>query len=300
MSQMSEGRSTTYLGIIFMTITWILYAVMNALVKSTYQFAAPPVALFFQHFIPLLITAPLLLRGGVKALYSTRPRLLFLRALVGTSSFYCMFCALSHLPLTNCVVLQNTAPLFVPLISLIGWRKKSPWPIWAALALGFSGVLLVFPPQSQGFNAGTILGLLAGLTSGLAMFVLRALAQEPPLRIMFYFFLAGSLATFPLAAPHLSTLPLESLKYYVSLGSVFVIAQFVYMHSLRHCCPSISAPFSYSAVLGAGLIDLIVWNRFPSLSSAIGMLCVVAGGVTVLLQLRAAGKSKTPVADSAA
>ncbi len=269
-----------------MATTWSIYAVMSALAKHTYQFAPPTVSFFFQNFVALLIVTPLLLRGGWGSLKSKQPQLLFWRGIGGAASFYCFFHSLGTLPLTNCTVLGCTSPLFVPLILLAIWKRTSPWQVWGSLLLGFSGILLVFPPQSQSFNESTLIGLLGGLGTALVMFVIRALSTEPYLRVMFYYFLIASIAAFPFAMPHLGSLPAFTWPIYISIGCLFAIAQTAYTHSLRNACPSVSAPFSYVFILTAVLIDCITWQKFPTLQNCVGIGLVIGGGVMILMNLK--------------
>jgi drug/metabolite transporter (DMT)-like permease len=282
---MHFSSRSSYLGIALMATTWSIYAIMSALAKYTYQFAPPTVSFFFQNFIAALVITPFLLRGGWSALKSKQPLRLFWRGIGGAASFYCFFKALETLPLTDCTVLNCTSPLFVPLILFAVWKRTSSWQVWVSLLLGFSGTLFVFPPQSQSFNESTLIGLLGGLGTALVMFILRSLANEPYLRVMFYYFLIGSIVSFPFALAHFGSLPAFTLPIYILIGALFALAQVAYTLSLRMVCPSISAPFCYIFILASVLIDCIVWQRLPSLQNCIGIALVIAGGGLVLVKL---------------
>ncbi len=277
---------SNHLGISLMTATWSIYALMSALAKQTYIYAPPSVSFFFQNAVALVIIAPFLLKDGLGALKSSRPALLFWRGAGGAASFYCFFYALGSLPLTDCTLLNCTSPLFVPFILLIVWKRTSSLQIWGSLLLGFLGILIVFPPESQSVNVSSMVGLLGGLGTALTMFVIRALAEEPYLRVMFYYFLIASLASLPFAAPYFETIPGFLWPLYGSIGLLFVLAQIAYTLSLRWACPSLSAPFMYTFILSAILIDCIVERTFPSLHHSAGICLVMAGGGMILYNLK--------------
>ena len=100
-------------GICLMTISWILFAVMNAVAKYACGYTAFTVVLFFQHGIAFLLLSPLLFSSGFSLLDTENKGLLGLRALGGLLVFICLFFALSLIPLTDALLLANTGPLFL-------------------------------------------------------------------------------------------------------------------------------------------------------------------------------------------
>ncbi len=282
---MESTRRSTYLGIALMATTWSIYAIISTLAKHTYQYTPPIVAFFFQNFVALLIITPFLMKQGLGAFKPKLPHVLFWRCVGGTASFYCFFHCLGRLPLTNCTVLSCTAPLFTPLILLALWKRKSPWQVWLSLLLGFSGILIIFPPQTQSFNGHTLIGLLGGLGTAMVMFLIRALANEFYLRVMFYYLLTASLASFPFALSYFGSVPASIWPIFASIGALFSLAQVSYTLSLRKACPSLSAPFSYIFILMAVLIDALLYQRIPTIQNCIGISLVVIGGGVILQKL---------------
>lgn len=276
------------LGISLITTTWSIYALMSTLAKQTYAFAPPMVAFFFQNFVALLLITPFLLRreGGWRAFQSKKGFLLFWRGVGGAASFYCFFHSLGRLPLTDCTVLNCTSPLFVPFILLAIWKRTISWQLWGSVLLGFSGILLVFPPQSQGFNESTFIGLMGGLGTALTMFLIRSLSDEPYQRVMFYYFLIASASSFPFALSHIPNLPAEAVLLYVLIGLLFMLAQACYTLSFRYACPSILAPFTYVFILASILIECVAWQKFPALSHCAGIALVIAGGGMIVMKMR--------------
>ena len=142
---------------------------------------------FFRNFFGLLAALPLLLRHGPGLLRTTQfPRYLF-RCLVGICSMLAGFWAIGHLPLAQAVALSYSTPLFATIAaaSLLGEQVRARR--WAAVVLGFIGVLVVVHPGQADFSMGTLVALLAALLSSIVAIQIKQLsATEPADRIVIY------------------------------------------------------------------------------------------------------------------
>ncbi|MBO9717703.1 MAG: DMT family transporter [Pseudoxanthomonas sp.] len=142
---------------------------------------------FFRNFFGLLAALPLLLRHGPGLLRTTQfPRYLF-RCLVGICSMLAGFWAIGHLPLAQAVALSYSTPLFATIAAaaLLGEQVRARR--WAAVVLGFIGVLVVVHPGQADFSMGTLIALLAALLSSIVAIQIKQLsATEPADRIVIY------------------------------------------------------------------------------------------------------------------
>ncbi|WP_372013117.1 DMT family transporter [Pseudoxanthomonas sp. 10H] len=142
---------------------------------------------FFRNFFGLLAALPLLLRHGPGLLRTTQfPRYLF-RCLVGICSMLAGFWAIGHLPLAQAVALSYSTPLFATIAAaaLLGEQVRARR--WAAVVLGFVGVLVVVRPGDAEFSMGTLVALLAALLSSIVAIQIKQLsATEPADRIVIY------------------------------------------------------------------------------------------------------------------
>jgi drug/metabolite transporter (DMT)-like permease len=142
---------------------------------------------FFRNFFGLLAALPLLLRHGPGLLRTTQfPRYLF-RCLVGICSMLAGFWAIGHLPLAQAVALSYSTPLFATIAAaaLLGEQVRARR--WAAVVLGFIGVLVVVHPGQADFSTGTLVALLAALLSSIVAIQIKQLsATEPADRIVIY------------------------------------------------------------------------------------------------------------------
>src|SRR5690606_21348281 len=111
---------------------------------------------FFRNFFGLLAALPLLLHHGPGLLRTQNfPRYLF-RCMVGICSMLAGFWAIGNLPLAQAISLSYSTPLFatVAAAALLGEQVRARR--WAAVVLGFIGVLVIVRPGSTGFSTGTL------------------------------------------------------------------------------------------------------------------------------------------------
>src|SRR5690606_33155014 len=130
----------------------------------------------------------LLLGWALSTRRSLRPkswRLHMVRNIMGVSSMWMGFFAISTLPLATAVSLNYTAPLFIA-----GWMLARDWKQrdgmrTLAVLLGFAGVVAILRPSiGAEQTVGALVGLMAGASSAVAMMQVRSLGRigEPEWR----------------------------------------------------------------------------------------------------------------------
>jgi drug/metabolite transporter (DMT)-like permease len=132
---------------------------------------------FFRNLFGLLALLPLL-RGRIRAslLTAQLPRY-FLRSAIGVASMLCGFWALGHLPLAQAISLSYAAPLFVTIAAVIFLGEKVRVRRWAAVAIGFIGVLVIVRPGSAHFSLGTLVALAGALLSAVVAIQIKQLSK---------------------------------------------------------------------------------------------------------------------------
>ncbi|MFN7753924.1 MAG: DMT family transporter [Pseudomonadota bacterium] len=216
----------------------------------------------------------------------------FARSAAGVSSLLFFLYCLSQAPLSTAVTLNYTSPLFLALITGLVLREHVPPLAVAAIVLGFVGVVVLLQPGGAEVPllAG-LSGLAGGAVSALAYLGIRRLgaAGEPEWRTVFYFALLGLLTGLP-ALPWLgaSLPPLADLPLLLAVGASALGAQLAMTAAYARGPTLVAATLSYSGVLFAALIDVVLWRQVPAASGWIGMIAIVAAGVMTVLARRPA------------
>ncbi len=198
------------------------------------------------------------------------------------------------MPLAEAVLLNFSAPLFMPFIAWVWLREPVPLSVVGALLLGFVGVALILKPGTGLFQGVGLVGLAAGLFAALAMVSIRRLTRsEPPTRIVFYFALVGScLFTPPVALsgdwPDLPTLALlGAVALFATLGQLLMTQGYARAPAAQ------AAPFTYASALFAALLGWWIWDeRLDLLTWAGGALVALAGVLAVRARQGAGAKAE--------
>jgi drug/metabolite transporter (DMT)-like permease len=142
---------------------------------------------FFRNFFGLVAALPLLAKHGPGLLKTTQLPRYFIRCVIGVLSMFCGFWAIGNLPLAQAVSLSYSTPLFVTIAAVWFLHEQVRARRWAAVVVGFIGVLVIVRPGSANFSAGTLIALSAAVLSGLVSIQIKQLSRtEPADRIVFY------------------------------------------------------------------------------------------------------------------
>jgi len=144
---------------------------------------------FFRNLFGLLALLPILLHGGATLRTQQLPRYL-LRSVIGIGSMLAGFWAIGHLPLSQAISLSYSTPLFVTIAAVVWLGEQVRWRRWAAVIIGFIGVLIIVRPGSSSFTAGSLVAVAAALLSAVVAIQIKQLSRvDPADTIVFYTYL---------------------------------------------------------------------------------------------------------------
>jgi len=274
-------------GISLILLTWISFSILAALSRGASTKASIPTILFFQNLISFIFVLPWVIKNGKESLKTEKFGLIFVRTTCGVLGFGCLFLAVQRISLVNASLLNNTGPIFVPLIGALFFSIKINHKLWGSIILGFIGIAFILRPTAALFEMGSLYGLASGITLATSMLALRRLSfTERAHTVLFYYFGLSALLTFPFAlytwqTPD-KTAWLEIIAIgLLSTGSIFAMTKAFHFAKASHL-----APFNYSGVIFAGLIEWFFWGRLPDLYSLIGIILVTLGGILTILHTK--------------
>jgi drug/metabolite transporter (DMT)-like permease len=212
-----------------------------------------------------------------------KPALVGLRAAIGSLSLIVTFAAFSLMPMAETTVLLFTSSLFVPVLSVL-FLGESVGPYrWAAVAIGFAGVVIMAHPSGQVYALGVIAALSAALMHAILQIILRYLGRyESPETISFYFFIIGTfLCALPL--PFIAVRPTwGEIPLLFGVGLSGAAAQWLLSTAFRNARAAIVTVFNYSGIVWATLFGWMIWNELPLPMVIAGAAVVIASNVLML------------------
>ena len=245
---------------------------------------ALPEIMFWRQFVSLpLLLGWLIWHRGLARLRTTRLKSHFLRAFTGMTGMAFNFAAALLLHLSESTTLNFTAPLFAVLISALIVRETvGPWR-WAAVALGFVGVLLIARPGSSTMPAlGAACGLLAALFNAGISFQIRDLGRtEEPIRVVFWFAVFGAAFMLPLLPfvfhPHDGA----TWALLLGIGITGTLGQLLMTAALRYGAVASVIVMDYTQLLWATAYGRLIWHDLPQPTVWLGAPLIVAAGLVI-------------------
>jgi drug/metabolite transporter (DMT)-like permease len=265
------------------------FALMGAFVKELSTRYAFLELMFFRNAFSL----PIVLAAGLRMGALLRTRRLgghVVRATSGLMGMGCSFFSLSLVPLADQTALNYTQPLFIILLA-IPWLGERPGAArWAAVGMGFLGVVVVAAGQGAGGGAvtgGLVLGYsvaaLGGFFGALSTMLVRQLsATEPSTTIVLWQALLMTGMT-GLALPFVWITPsLGDLGLLVLMGLIGGVGQVLNTEAFASAQVSSLGPYTYTGLLWAGLLGWLVWGEMPGVAMVAGSALIVGAGFIVL------------------
>lgn len=274
-------------------------ATMAMLVKLAGERGAHLVELIFwrQLLAAVLIGTGLALSGRLAVLKTTRLPSHARRSATGLFGMLFTYGAVLLLPLAEATTLGFTAPVFAVLIAMILFRETIGPYRWAAVAMGFGGVVVVMQPGSGEYAGvtltGVVVGLMAPLMVSLISFQIQDLNKtENPWSIVFWF-AALSLPVAALAmpfviAPHDS----ETWLIILAMSLMGVLAQILLTTSLRFGSAAVILLMDYTALLWASFYGYAVFDRAAPASLWFGAPLIIAAGLLIAWRERQLAKER--------
>jgi drug/metabolite transporter (DMT)-like permease len=265
----------------------LLFASMAAGVRLAARELPNAPIVFFRHFIMLVFLLPWLWRQGRHALRTEQLPGHVARGLAGVSANTCYFYAIAHLRLADAVLLNQSMPLFIPLVERAWLGERIPRRLWGVLGLGFAGLVLILRPGSGVFEPAALVGLASALLAATAQVGIRRLTHtEPVTRIVFYFGLVASVVSLPPAVLWWRTPSPSTWAVLLLVGVFATLGQLTLTRSYVHAPAAHVGPFLYVGPVFAGLLDWLLWGRLPEPLFFPGAALVVAAAI-LALRLRA-------------
>jgi drug/metabolite transporter (DMT)-like permease len=273
-------------GIALMSLTVLLFAVLDTLTKYLTRFYPVNVILWCRYLIQVvlmvLVFAPSM---GQRLFRSTRPLQQLARAALLLGASFCMTAGLRHLPIAEATSIIFLAPLLVCLLSVPLLGEKVEAPDWIAVALGFIGIVIILRPGGAVLSWAALLPLATALFNSLYQIVTRRFKnQEHPLTTNFFIgVLAVCVLSVPLPASWVTpTLPHAAIL--LAMGVAGLGGHVLWIKALSHSPPSTLGPFSYAQLLWATLFGYLIFGVLPDTGSVIGMAVIAAGGLYLTIR----------------
>jgi drug/metabolite transporter (DMT)-like permease len=272
-------------GMVAALAAFFMFTVMNVFAKLLSAHHSVIEIAFYRNLIasmPFLFLVFVLGRREILVIKS-KPTQVGLRAVIGAVSLMTTFAAFSLMPMAETTVLLFTASLFIPVLGVFFLGERvGPWR-WAAVVIGFAGVVVMARPGGEVTMLGVTVALCAALMHATLQIVLRYLGRyESPETVTFYFLVIGTLVT-ALPLPFVAVTPtLSELPLLFGVGLSGALAQWLLSIAFRNAPAAIVTVFNYSGIVWATLFGWLIWNDWPLPQVLAGAGIVIASNTLII------------------
>jgi drug/metabolite transporter (DMT)-like permease len=195
------------------------------------------------------------------------------------------FYGLMYMPLVNALTLAFTAPLIVTALSVPILGEHVGWKRWAAVVVGFVGVLIILRPGSGLINFASFAVLGAAISyAGLAITARKLAGTESSFALSVYV-IAGPLLISSFSASD-NWIPPDAGDWMLFLlAGVFSACAWIgIVGGYRRAAPVVLAPFEYTALIGAAIAGYIIWDEIPDRWVIVGALVIIGSGLFIVFR----------------
>ena len=289
-------------GAAFMTFSMLAFAIEDVLIKTLgARIPAGQIISVIGAGAALAFALWFLLKGQpvfVAAHMNSRVWLRGFFEVVGTMLF---ISALMRLDITMLSAIVQATPLVVAMGGAVFLGQKVGWKRWAAILVGFAGVLLIIRPGLDGISLSVLLGI--GGMLGLAGrdLATRAITVEiSGAHVSLHAFLLLVPAGLVLCWINDEALIVPSVRDSATLVGCVIVALLAYLAivaATRTGDAAFISMFRYSRMVFALILGILVLNERPDSMTLIGVAIVIAAGVFTLLREARLRRTSQPAPD---
>ncbi len=270
-------------GALMVSLGALLLVTMTTLVKTLGATVHSFEIVFVRCLVGFLLLAPMLFKARGAGFRTRRPVMHFLRAAIGLTGMYCVFWSVTHMPLADATAIVFSRPLFMIALALVFLGEVAGWRRGLATVAGFTGILIMTRPFTEGFEPAALVAATGALFSTIAVVVIKKLtATEPVMTIMIHYtFWTTVIAAVP-ATMVWRTPSFTEAGLLVLVGILGVAGQAAMVQGFKLGEVTFVVPFDYLRLVFAVLYGIALFGEVPAPVSIIGGAVIVASSFYIL------------------
>ncbi|UWQ99844.1 DMT family transporter [Rhodobacteraceae bacterium S2214] len=287
--------NNTRLGILYMIGTTFVFALQDGISRhlaGEYN-VLMIVMIRYWFFAAFVIAIARRQAGSIKAAAATKqPALQIFRGLLLGAEICVMVTGFVLLGLVESHAIFASYPLIVAALSgpilgeAVGWRR------WAAIGVGFIGVLIILQPGITVFAPAAIVPLIAALMFALYSLLTRYAARKDTAATSFFW--TGTVGAVLLTAIGISSWEPMTAPDWAWMSALCItgaLGHFLLIKCYEVAEASAVQPFAYLQLVFASTIGIIVFSEVLELHVAVGAGLVIASGLFTVWRARQAAKT---------
>lgn len=275
-------------GMFYSLAGFSLFAIGDVFIKFLADdgFSPAEIAFFLNLFyLPfLLILSPII--GGIKATLRTEKLWLHvLRALLGVAIFIINVNAFQKLGLSLSYTLMFVAPFFAAFLGAIFMKQQIHFHRWAAITMGFIGVLIVLRPGMVPLEPAAIAVLCGAVLIAINHLLARKIGEDEPLMAFSLFGCIIAVQVFAVLTFWDGEANIPQAKdwlFFLIIASFHMGGILLTSRAFSIADTAIVAPFHYVQLLWGTLFGVLIFSTVPDIWTGLGALIIVFSGIYLI------------------
>lgn len=275
-------RNVLLAGILLMLAGDFMFALNDAMGKWLVASFSVGQVVLIRSIGAFIVLGPMIANQGTAKLFEMeRPGLQVLRVVATTVDTALFYAAVVYLPLADVMSFYMAGPIYVAALSHFLLGEKVGWRRWAAILVGFCGVLIILKPSSAAFSQSSLFALVGSIAFAFAIILSRRLRGTSDTTLVTWQTIGTLLVGGVMTIGAWQTPSVLDLGAMLLLGIVSCSAHLMITRALKLAPASTLAPLHYSLLLWAVIFGLAFFGDVPGPRILIGSAIVVLAGLFI-------------------
>lgn len=269
------------LGALLTMTAMLCFAVMDAISKFLVAEYAVGQMMWIRYILVFLFAWFIVRRQGLRgALRTQRPGLQIVRSLVAIVEGAMFVLAFRYLPLADTHAVAATSPLIVIALGVLFLGERAGLARWLAVAAGFVGVMLIIRPGLRGLDWPIVLPLVGAMLWAIYQVLTRLASRHDSANTSLIWSVLVALIATTFVGPIDWQWPTaQAWVLMVIIAFIGVIAHYALIKALDHAEAGAVQPYSYTLLVWAALLGVLMFGDVPDGWTILGAAIVVASGL---------------------
>ncbi|MDJ0615047.1 MAG: DMT family transporter [Rhizobiaceae bacterium] len=256
------------------------FSTMIALIKLAGENLHVAQILLVRQVIMGVILAPAIFRGFPGSLKTNHLGLQLLRIVLALIAMGFGFTAVVNMPLADATAIGFAKSFFVTICAIFILNEVIGVRRWAAVIIGFLGVLIILRPGTDSFTIYGVYALIGAAGAGTVMVVIRLLTRtESATTIMTYQALGVGLAV---AIPGILLWKWPTTyEWYllIGMGLISYVAQMFNILAYKYGEASVMASLDYVRLIYSVIFGYFLFSHSPDLWTLLGAAVIIGASI---------------------
>ncbi len=267
-------------GAVFLMVAALFFSIMIALIKVLGQKYHITQILFVRQLVMTLIVLPAIWGDFPKALKTNNLSLQLLRVGLALTAMLLGFTAVIHLKLADATALGFAKSFFVTIFAVVILKETVGIRRWAAVAIGFLGVLVMLRPGADAFSIYGAFSVMSAGCAGLVMIIIRYMSRtDSPTTILTFQALGVGLVIAIPAIWFWQWPELIEWMIMIAMGIVSYFAQMCNIYAYKWGEASVLASLDYVRLLYATILGYLLFSSLPGIQTWIGASIIITASI---------------------